>query len=161
MPFAAELAEMLGERVEHAQRFFPGERQLRPELWFRLWRRWRRGTRVDDALPSLTVAYLALTPTRVAVVESAFARGRGHFLTKPFAIWMRDAVTATAERVEMERSSYSADQARSVRDHRVKAVRLMLSTPDGPLWADLPSGDHLSTDLVHALGATVAPARDG
>lgn len=158
-PFATELAELLGESVEHSQRFFPGERQLRPELWWRLWRRWRGGRRVDDALPSLTVAYLALTPTRVAVVESAFARGRGHFLTKPFAIWNRDQVSAQAERVEMERSSYDPRRGVSTRDHRVEAVRLMLATPDGPLWADLPGDDPLSTDLAHALGAATPPER--
>jgi hypothetical protein len=39
-------------------------------------------------------------------------------------------------------------------------VRLELQTPDGLLIADLPTGDRDTTDLAHALGAKVAPARD-
>jgi hypothetical protein len=150
-PFADELAQMLGEPVEHSQRFFPGGRQLRPEWWYRAFRRWRGRGRVDDALPSLTVAYIALTPTRLAIVNSGFARGRGHYLTQPFAIWRRDELSARAQRVEMTRGH---GDTRAL-DQRLEAIRLVLGTPQGELWADLPEDDPLSTDLVHALGATV------
>jgi hypothetical protein len=145
--------------VQHAQRFFPEGRQLRPHSWRRLLRRARGQNRLDDALPSFAVAVLAVTPTRVAVFETS-TRSGAFELTEVFAIWRRDQVTATAQRVELESSNYDPGMGQSTRTHRVKCVRVHLQTPDGELVADLPAGDRHSTDLAHALGAKVAPARD-
>jgi hypothetical protein len=155
--FAEELPQVLGEPVEHAQHFFPGNRQLHPGLLPRLLRRTLGKRRVDDALPSFAVAVIAVTPTRVAIYETSTMSGRFE-LTQPFAIWRREQITTTAERVEL--SSVSSDPGSgNTRSHSAKVVRLHLTTPDGPFMADLPAGDRHSTDVAHALGAKVSPAR--
>src|SRR4051812_25028706 len=98
--FRDELSEALGEPVEHAQRFFPGDRQMHVGVVPRLFRRVRGKGRLDDSLPSFAVAMLAVTPTRVAVYETSTRTG-AFALTQVFAIWRREQITATAQRVTL------------------------------------------------------------
>jgi hypothetical protein len=156
----ATLREMLEPRLSEplvaVQQFFAADRGMHGSLPMkRIARFVSRQSRVDDQLPDFNA--LAVTTTRVIIFPAKFSRKTGFTLGEPIIDWPREAVTGTAQVIELSATGNGGGGTRSTSGSYKKFMRTDLVSPDGPCRCDLPPRERATTSIVKELGLEKLP----